>query len=126
MKNKEYSKPVLNFVTLCNEENIAEQCFPGDKGNTRYFDTLGVGYVSYYSSNQCNGEDQLEFLVITYYVNEEDKTGRILDPNVAEDAVMIKELKDKLYDYKDSNRGFSPFKGENSGFFPPKPGPDFS
>lgn len=112
--NKQYEKPSVKMVPLRSNESVANTCW-GNHGPTtqRYWDTEGVGYVSFYCSGSSCGLTK-QNLVVYYYDKKNDKEPDKVEPGT--------ELHTKVYDKLLTSGGDSgnPFKGEEQ--FPDNPG----
>ena len=114
MEKMTYEKPKAKFVSLQNQENVAEQCWGTHGKNQWYYDTIGEGFVSFYiSDGSCTTESQLQ---VVFYENKHDTTGEILGENDP-------KYQEVLYKILDSCGGSSygqNFKGDKD--FPNNPG----
>lgn len=106
VENKTYQKPALKFVSLRNEEAVANTCW-GGAGTTMtwYYNTSGTGYVSF---QIASGSCTLSLINVTYYDGQGNQSTLS-----SSDA-----LYDELYKALMSSGGESgnPFKGEGVNF----------
>lgn len=110
--NKRYEKPELNFVTLCNKESIADPCFPAnyDDQNRSYYDTLGVGFVSFYQGTvKCGSTESLENLVVYYYVGKDPDGNLIGEKRLYPGDELYEDLKTQLLKENEHGSNFAPF-----------------
>lgn len=111
---KTYKKPNLKFVSMRNEETVANTCW-GGHGNsmTWYYDTKGDGYVSFQIGG---GKCTLDLSNITYYNGK----GEVITNDGSRDAELEAALK------KSGGESGNPFKGEGVDFLPNNPDPSWS
>lgn len=111
MMKVEYEKPKMTFVSLQNQDNVAETCWGNHSGAYKYYDTAGSGYVAFtLENNSCSAEDKL---VMFFYSDKNDQTPEQIyagDPR-------YEEIFEKVT-AGGGNYG-SPFKGEQQ--FPDTP-----
>lgn len=116
MRELNYEKPSMKFVSLRNEESVANTCW-GGKGTDMswYYDTKGTGYVGF---QIAAGECDLNLINVTYY-EYKDEPGVPLDSSSDRYAEMYAALKNAGGDAGNS------FKGEEFEF-PTRPDPEWS
>lgn len=112
--NKPYEKPSVKMVPLRSNESVAKVCW-GNHGpaTQRYWDTEGVGYVSFYCSGSSCGLTE-QNLVVEYYEGKGDKEPDKVEPGTA--------LHTKVYEKLIASGGDTgnSFHGEEQ--FPDNPG----
>lgn len=66
-ENRTYEKPKMKFVSTRNEEAVADTCWGHhNKGTTLYYDTEGLGYVSF---KIASGSCALNLTDVKYHAN---------------------------------------------------------
>lgn len=107
---KEYEKPALKFVSVRNEEAVANTCWGYGGTDTKlYCDIPGEGYVSFQIGNKkCS----LDIINVTYY----DGNG-IGTPASSEQIAAL----DKILRQSGGESG-NPYSGEGSTVIPGTPG----
>lgn len=111
-----YEKPSLKFVSVRNEESVADTCW-GGHGNreTWYYDTEGAGYVSF----QIGGDKcHLSLDQVTYYTDKNDS-----GTPLTEGSAKYIELQNALV--TSGGESGNPFKGQGAEF-PTDPNPSWS
>lgn len=110
MEKEIYEKPSMKFVSIRNEEAVANTCWGGHSGALAWnYDTSGTGYVSF---QIMGGKCSLDGLTVTYHNIPEDKQKAAYDEMYA--ALM-----------NSGGAQGNPFKGEG-GDFPVNPDPSWS
>lgn len=120
MNKQNYTKPELKFVTLRNQESVAEKCWGNHGTGYEYYDTMGKGYVGFtIAEGSCTTEGgQLE----VYYYPEKDTPkdqGTPIYAGHPKYAKQYEEFYKKLTEASGGSYG-QPFKGEKD--FPDDPG----
>ena len=92
---KHYEKPAMNFVSLRNENTVADKCWGhANKGAVMYCDIEGEGYCSFQiGGTSCTlGTDNL--IYVNYHEGQEDKDGTPIyagDPRYTElESILVK------------------------------------
>lgn len=120
---KKYEKPELNFVSLRNEEKIANTCWGyHGTGTNLYCDIGGTGFVSF---QIAEGPCALNVINVQYYGKDTNNNNKIDANDVpvpATDAQKT-ELNDILV--KSGGAEGNPFKGEGT-IVKPNPDPSWS
>lgn len=114
MTRERYEKPAVKFVSLRNEEAVANTCwgYHGTETNL-YCDIPGEGYCSFQISA---GSCALNLTEVYYYKNSDDSAGTpIFDGDPRYDALKA------ILDASGGSNG-NPYKGENITVIPGKPG----
>ncbi len=112
-----YEKPSLKFVSLRNEESVANTCWGHhSSGKVLFCDTPGTGYVSFQIKN---GSCTLDLINVTYYVNKSDS-----GTPVASGSDKYNELDNILR--KTGGESGNPYKGEGTTVIPGDPLPSWS
>lgn len=108
-----YEKPKMVFVTLQNQDNIAEKCWGNHGTGFKYYDTVGQGYVAFtIADGSCTADGGA--LQMYYYEYKGDTSG---EPIAAGDP-RYNEVYNKIMAESGGSYG-QPFKGEAS--FPDDP-----
>lgn len=112
-KKKKYEKPRIEFHDLQLKEEIANTCWGGhgDPNMTWYYDTKGIGYVSFQIGR---GNCTLNLSNVKYYKYKGD-SGIVLDENDTRYVELYTALKNS------GGESGNPFKGEDTGLFPNNP-----
>lgn len=114
MMPKTYEKPKMTFVSLENQENIANTCWGNHGTGYKYYDTLGVGYVAFtIEAKSCTAADGA--LQMYYYDSKDDKEPE----QIFAGDQHYDEAYNKLIEVSGGSYG-QPFKGEDN--FPDTPG----
>lgn len=104
MNIKTYEKPVIKFVSLKNEEAIANTCWGHhNKGTVLYCDIPGEGYCSFQIEE---GSCALKLINVKYYYGVEDQNGSEADKDQVAALASILEN-------SGGNQG-TPYKGEGT------------
>lgn len=107
---KEYEKPALKFVSVRNEEAVANTCWGYHGTDTvLYCDAPGEGYFSF----QIGGGSCALNLVNILYYDSNGNSGQATDQ---QKAILTEILKNS-----GGNQG-NPYSGEGSTVFPDHPG----
>lgn len=120
MKNQSYEKPQLKFVSLRNQESVAEKCWGNHGTGYEYYDTMGKGYVGFtIAPGSCTTEGgQLQ----VYYYPEKDtpkEEGILIYKDHPQYGKQYTEFYNELQRVSGGSYG-QPFKGEAQ--FPDDPG----
>ena len=106
VENKTYEKPALKFVSLRNEEAVANTCWGGHgEKTTWYYNTSGTGYVSFQISG---GRCTLSLTNVTYYDGQGNQS------YLYSGDTLYTELYNALL--KSGGESGNPFKGEGTTF----------
>lgn len=119
MNMEMYEKPALKFVSVRNEEKIANTCWGyHGTGTLLYCDITGKGFVSFQIGA---GSCALNLINVQYYGGDTNNDGKITQNDTPVQATD--EQKQELYDILEKaggNQG-SNFKGEGTIVFPGNP-----
>lgn len=95
----------MTFVPLENQENIADKCWGNHGTGHKYYDTMGVGYVSFtIEAGSCTAKDGA--LKMYYYDSKDDKEPEQIFPG----DEHYDEAYSKLLEVSGGSYG-QPFKG---------------
>lgn len=124
MNTQRYEKPELKFVSLRNEESVAETCWGFHGTNTKlYCDISGKGFVSFQiKAGSCD----LNLVNVQYYGEDTNNDGMISkdDHSVPATEEQFNELYSILVE-SGGNAG-NPYKGEGTIVIPDNPDPSWS
>lgn len=114
MAKEVYEKPKMTFVSLHNQDNVAEKCWGNHGTGFKYYDTVGAGYVAFtIAAGSCTADDGA--LLMYYYEYNGDPQGEQIftgDPRYDETYSKIMAESGGSYG--------QPFKGGDQ--FPNDPG----
>ncbi len=110
MAKEVYEKPKMTFVSLHNQDNVAEKCWGNHGTGYKYYDTAGSGYVAFtLENNSCSAESGL---IMFFYEGQNDtEPEQIYSGDPRYDEIFAKVTAGGNYG--------SPFKGEDQ--FPDSP-----
>ncbi len=115
---KVYEKPTLKFVSMRNEDSVANTCWGyHKKGTTLYYDSEGPGWMSFQIQD---GSCTLNLINVKYYKNSDDKKGE----SIPSGSAKYKEL-DAILRATGGESG-NPYAGEGTTIVPGKPDPSWS
>ncbi len=107
---KEYEKPALKFVSVRNEETVANTCWGYHGSDTKlYCDVSGEGYFSF---QIAGGSCTLNAINIVYY----DGEGNVSSYTQAQYDELMKILNSA------GGESGNPYKGEGTTIIPEHPG----
>ena len=124
MNTQNYKKPELKFVSLRNEESVANTCWGHHGTDTNLFcDISGKGFVSF---QIAAGSCSLNLINVQYYGEDTNGDGKITtnDTPVKATAEQIAELDQRLRE--SGGDSGNPFKGEGDIVIPGTPDPSWS
>lgn len=104
-----YEKPSMQFVSLRNEETVADTCWGHHGTNTRmYCDVSGEGFLSF---RIADGSCTLNIIDVLYHKGHDDKEGTSLTSAIDPDGKMYAELEAILR--KAGGESGNPYKGDD-------------
>lgn len=114
MEKMTYEKPKAKFVSLQNQENVADKCWGNHGTGYKYYDTAGSGFVSFTIAEGSCTADQGALLMYFYEYKGDPEGEQIFEGNPKYDEVYQKIMAESGGSYG------QPFKGEDK--FPDDPG----